>query len=1186
MVTRLTYDTHGMTETIPIEIVSMELAGDIGEIPVVIQTNPNLTSPGETTIRKIGNGNFVVDSFFDVFTEISIEGGPWEVGPEGPVQTENTLPENEFKWLQLPDIEWGYDIWSWGHEDPSGGPELIVNEVADDWRCADGRPITDIHWWGSFKGWNQDVPPDPATGMPVPNAADLPLYFILSMHMDAPENTNYSWSSPDTKIRDVRAYIAQDQVSIVYYDSNPLLDHATGETVTGLWEHEYEFFVDLRVLGVTWEQTEGEIYWIDIVAIYPEQIETAKWSQLPDMEYGYDIWSWGSYDPPDTNNILIMNEVADDWKCLDGEDITGIRWWGSFREWCNDRGSITIPPHITELPEYFLLSMHKDDRYAGQWSQPEYDPIKKVLIPISEVTITYFDINHLIDHSTGDTKPLWEHEYQFEVTLDEPWPQTAGEIYWLDIVGIYSQSYTEPHHVFGWKTADPNQTPPDPYPAADEDGWIDDAVSSCDSWTNYPLWPGVNYPPNNWYEMVYGPGSTKNPANGLYYAGGWNGYWGYPDDEDTSVNMSFQLFTESDTGEPNHVFGWKTADPRQNPPDPDKEWIDDAVSSNDPWGDASIDITVPYPPTAWYEMVYGPMDGVAKTNNNLFYSGGWNGYWGYQTTGEDTSINMAFGLTTLPIEEPDPQKWVQNPDTYLGYDIWSWGVINADHDAGDTERYIIINEVAEDWRCLDGRAITTIKWWGSFEGFMEDIPEGDTIPVPDSSLLPDAFLLSMHDDLPEGQGQYPYSCPLNPPIKTVEVPINKVKIKYFDSNPSIDHTRGETITGTWEHEYEFEVVLSEPWTQIRNKIYWLDVVGLYKLERVIEEKWYRPPDMGLTGIDIRAEHPIAEGGQVVADDWQCNDPREIVVIRWWGSYLNSAFEPDAASPARSLWFEISWHDGDTVAIPGDTPGSLMYKDFVLASEKFYGVDGTGKNIYQYTARLNKPFPQTDGGIYWIDIELDVYKFDWPYQVWGWHNTNQPWRYTACTSLVSHNGPYTHIQQDMAFALYVGKDVGHVFGWKTADPNDTPPDSLTGTWIDDAVSSNDMMFSLPASAYPPTNWIEMRHGKTGSGYFGGVLGHHYFAGVPNPSVGMAFVLDTKPMLKIIQSPDNSNDARLLPIVDPSASYSIWYNFNMVSLGDPSWVLFGNYVPPTPSFIDDPGAIDPNLPPKRKFYVLKE
>ena len=31
--------------------------------------------------------------------------------------------------------------------------------MADDWKCEDERPVTDIHWWGSFIGWNSATPP-------------------------------------------------------------------------------------------------------------------------------------------------------------------------------------------------------------------------------------------------------------------------------------------------------------------------------------------------------------------------------------------------------------------------------------------------------------------------------------------------------------------------------------------------------------------------------------------------------------------------------------------------------------------------------------------------------------------------------------------------------------------------------------------------------------------------------------------------------------------------------------------------------------------------------------------------------------------------------------------------------------------------------------------------------------------
>ena len=120
----------------------------------------------------------------------------------------------DFKWLQTPDMEWGYDIWSWGIE-LTTGDIVIFNDVADDWRCPDGRPISDIHWWGSFKGWMEETPPDPGAGMPVPDAADMPLYFILSMHADDPVGPIDQWSKPANLITDVRVY--PSQISISYF---------------------------------------------------------------------------------------------------------------------------------------------------------------------------------------------------------------------------------------------------------------------------------------------------------------------------------------------------------------------------------------------------------------------------------------------------------------------------------------------------------------------------------------------------------------------------------------------------------------------------------------------------------------------------------------------------------------------------------------------------------------------------------------------------------------------------------------------------------------------------------------------------------------------------------------------------------------------------------------------------------
>jgi len=61
--------------------------------------------------------------------------------------------------------------------------------VADDWKCEDDRPITDIHWWGSFLGWDQPhVPPV------------LPKAFHIGIWTDDPCDFSGDFSHPDTLV--------------------------------------------------------------------------------------------------------------------------------------------------------------------------------------------------------------------------------------------------------------------------------------------------------------------------------------------------------------------------------------------------------------------------------------------------------------------------------------------------------------------------------------------------------------------------------------------------------------------------------------------------------------------------------------------------------------------------------------------------------------------------------------------------------------------------------------------------------------------------------------------------------------------------------------------------------------------------------------------------------------------------
>jgi len=75
--------SSGSTGSFPTEMVSMDLSGLVPDPfnpsgpPILMQVreSPSQPSLGGISIADIGGGNFHIDSFFDVFTEVSLDGG-------------------------------------------------------------------------------------------------------------------------------------------------------------------------------------------------------------------------------------------------------------------------------------------------------------------------------------------------------------------------------------------------------------------------------------------------------------------------------------------------------------------------------------------------------------------------------------------------------------------------------------------------------------------------------------------------------------------------------------------------------------------------------------------------------------------------------------------------------------------------------------------------------------------------------------------------------------------------------------------------------------------------------------------------------------------------------------------------------------------------------------------------------
>lgn len=158
-------------------------------------------------------------------------------------------PPTPTKWSQPPEmIE--------QHEPPlfRGWDEVSLYSqppiVADDWPCTDRRPVTDIHWWGSFIGWDQPYPPP------------LPSKFHIGIWTDVPADpTGTSPSHPGKLIWE--NYCSTYEWNFAGYDVDPrgIMPWETCFQFNQKLEPEQWFYQDPG-------PNERNIYWLSIAAIY------------------------------------------------------------------------------------------------------------------------------------------------------------------------------------------------------------------------------------------------------------------------------------------------------------------------------------------------------------------------------------------------------------------------------------------------------------------------------------------------------------------------------------------------------------------------------------------------------------------------------------------------------------------------------------------------------------------------------------------------------------------------------------------------------------------------------------------------------------------------------------------------------------------------------------------------------
>ncbi len=367
----------------------------------------------------------------------------------------------------------------------------VWNMAADDFHCLGKMPVTSIHWWGSYLGWNTRPPPAIE-----PNAWQICFWSNVPAGL-----TPYSY--PEKLLWRVVVDASRIQREFVGYDEFPQM----------IPESCYQYNVKLNPAeffkqGDFLNQTIGDIFWISITAMYPIDVtipypwgwKTRPWHWMDDavrfvlttpplpgmvlspgmvtpienmygesMDLAYELdtdpnwikWEqhftglrdWPHYEdeisiatvitggPPQIQRL-----VADDWRCDKLTAVNAIVWWGSYIGYGYEACQGPLPARPVK-PDYFLLNVWSDVNFGDPCNPYSYSHPGRILweykaYNYDQVLVGFDKYPH------GDPN---EPVFRYSVKLPDPnrfKQKTATGIYWLSVVAVYE--FSQPSHPWGW----------------------------------------------------------------------------------------------------------------------------------------------------------------------------------------------------------------------------------------------------------------------------------------------------------------------------------------------------------------------------------------------------------------------------------------------------------------------------------------------------------------------------------------------------------------------------------------------------------------------------------------------------------------------------------------------------------------------------------------------------------------
>ena len=185
---------------------------------------------------------------------------------------------HKMHWPQLPDLTpEGMDVLASLTIDPTG-VDPVFKTLADDFRCTETGPITDIHIWGS---WLNDF------YEPVPNHGT----FVLGIYSDIPASADgLIPSQPGELLWSMKFGPNQYQVHLEATGPEQFYDPNLNEVIgvdNNAWQ--YNFFIDEPL---AFQQERDKVYWLSVMNVDPNQDGIIDLTDVSLMQAGMNRFGW------------------------------------------------------------------------------------------------------------------------------------------------------------------------------------------------------------------------------------------------------------------------------------------------------------------------------------------------------------------------------------------------------------------------------------------------------------------------------------------------------------------------------------------------------------------------------------------------------------------------------------------------------------------------------------------------------------------------------------------------------------------------------------------------------------------------------------------------------------------------------------------------------------------------------